>query len=692
MVARSIVMLLALAVSLLANGTAQAQSTATVDWTTLGAPSAGALPSPSTATASDGTTTATVTYAMAASGTAPTPILPTFVSYYDPVFGTIVGSLLMNFDNPAYDPNDKLTTTVSLNRAVTGLQFTITDIDGNSWVDAVEVQYDTGDGTWRNAADNTAFYTAGGAATRTNNTIMNGWRGTANVGNTSTAGNIDFDFGNTLVRRVRVVYFSYTGTGDPGGQAAGLSDLTFNRAFADLSLTKTLLTATPTTGNSATFRLTLTNAASSSLSATNVRVRDTLPTGFVFTSASGTGSFNATTGVWTPGTVARNQSVSIDLTGTVTATSGATITNRAEVTASDQFDPDSTPNNNAVTEDDYATANLTVGGNRVAGIPPTLVCPNQTILFDWDPVNWTAGSTNNSYALGTLGQIGFSLTNDGAWVNNAGFGGQSPAKQNTFTGGILPGEFSLGLVVDLPSQSARATTTIALPDIMRGAQFRIFDVDSNPGQFADLVVVEGRYKGATVLPTLTNGVSNYIIGNTAYGDGASDNPSANGNVVVTFSQPIDTIIIRYGNHSAAPADPGLQGISLHDITFCRPTTTLVTEKTSRVLTDGIADNEAEFFIPGATVEYCLLVTNTGESRATNIQMNDSLPAQLTYVAGTLRSGSNCADAATVEDDDAAGADETDPYGASFATGSVNGTAPALAPAASFAVKFEATID
>ena len=692
MVARSIIILFALAVSLLANGTAHAQSTATVDWTTLGAPSAGALPNPSTATASDGTTTATVTYAMAASGTAPTPILSTFVSYYDPVFGTIAGSLLMNFDNPAYDPNDKLTTTVSLNRAVTGLQFTVTDIDANAWVDAVEVQYDTGDGTWRNAADNTAFYTAGGAATRTNNTVLNGWRGTANVDNASTAGNIAFNFGNTLVRRVRVVYFSYTGTGDPNGQASGLSDLTFNRAFADLSLTKTLLTATPTTGNSATFRLTLTNAASSSLSATNVRVRDTLPTGFVFTSSSGTGSFDATTGVWTPGTLARNQSVSIDLTGTVTATSGATITNRAEVTASDQFDPDSTPNNNSVTEDDYATANLTVGGGRVAGTPPTLVCPNQTILFDWDPVNWTAGSTNNSYALGTLGQIGFSLTNDGAWVNNAGFGGQSPAKQNTFTGGILPGEFSLALVVDHTSQAGRAVSTIALPDIMRGAQFRIFDVDSNPGQFADLVVVEGRYKGATVLPALTNGVSNYIIGNAAYGDGASDNTSNNGNVVVTFSQAIDTIIIRYGNHSAAPADPGLQGIALHDITFCRPTTTLVTEKTSRVLTDGIADNEAEFFIPGATVEYCLLVTNSGESRATNIQMNDSLPAQLTYVAGTLRSGSNCADATIVEDDDAAGADETDPYGASFATGSVIGTAPALDPAASFAVKFEATID
>ena len=691
MVKRLATFVMALLCVNMAGGAAYAQSTATVDWTTLGAPSAGALPTPSTATASDGTTTATVSYTMVSSGTAPVPIFPTFVSYYDPVFGTIPGSLLMNFDNPAYDPNDKLTTTIALNRGVTGLQFAVTDIDAASWVDAVEVQYDTGDGVWRNAADNAAFYTAGAAATRTNNATMNGWRGTANVAADSAVGNINLNFGNTLVRRVRIIYFSYTGIGDPGGQAAGISDLTFNRAYADLSLTKTLLTSAPTTGNAATFRLTLNNAASSSLSATNVRVRDTLPPGFVFTSASGTGTFSAATGVWTVGTVARNQTVSIDITGTVTATSGAVLTNRAEVSASDQFDPDSTPGNGATGEDDYATAVLTVGGARVAGTPPALSCPNQSILFDWDIVNWTAGSTNNSFALGTLGQIGFSLTNDGLWVDNVAFGGQSPSRQNAFTGGIVPGQFSLGLVTDQSSQAGQAVTTITLPDIMRGAQFTIFDVDSNPGQFADLVTVEGRYKGATVIPTLTNGIANYVIGNSAYGDGASDNPSANGNVVVTFSSPIDTIVIRYGNHSAAPVDPGLQGIALHDVTFCRPTTTLVTSKASRILTDNVADVSNEYALPGARIEYCLVVSNTGDSPATEIRMNDVMPARMAYVAGTIRSGSTCAGASGSEDDDNAGPDETDPYGASFDGSRILGTKARLEPGESFALILDATI-
>ena len=679
--------------ALLTTSGANAQTTATVDWTTLGAPSSGALPNPSTATASDGSTTATVSYSMSASGAVPPPILSTYVSYYEPTFGNITGSLLLNFDNSSFDPNDKLTTSISLNRAVTGLRFTVTDIDAASWIDAVEVYYDTGDGQWRNAAETDSLFTAGSSATRTRNATVNGWRGTANVAADQTTGNVAFDFGSTLVRGIRIVYFSYTGSGDPGGQAAGVSDLTFNRAFADLSLSKVLLTSAPTTGSVATFRLTLDNSASSSLSATGVIVRDSLPAGFVYSSSTGTGTFNPATGDWNVGTLARGQSASIDISGTVTATNGAILVNRAEVRSSNQFDPDSTPNNNVATEDDYATATLTVGGTRTAGTPPILSCPNQAIIFDWDAVSWTAGSQANSYPLGTIGNISFNLTNDGQWLNFAEYGGLSPTRSSAFSGGRTTAEFSLHQLVNQSSQSGRATTTITLPEIMRGAQFRIFDVDSNPGQFADLVTVEGRYRGTTVSPVLTNGIANYVIGNSAYGDGGSDNNSANGNVVVTFSQPIDTIIIRYGNHSAAPADPGQQGISLHDITFCRPTTTIVADKTSRVLSDGVEFGDIDFNIPGAVVEYCLLATNAGDTRATEIRLADIIPANMSYVAGSIRSGPNCAEAAVSEDDDNSGADESDPNGAHYlAGGEIRAYAATLLPAASVAFTFRATID
>ena len=420
-------------------------------------------------------------------------------------------------------------------------------------------------------------------------------------------------------------------------------------------------------------------------------VTDTLPAGFVFASASGTGAFNPATGVWTVGSVPVGQSRSIDITGTVNASAGAVITNTAEITASSVPDSDSTPGNGITTEDDYAAVSFTVAGTRVAGVPPALSCPAATVFFDWDPLTWTPGSTNNSYPLSTLGSIGFSLTNPGVWLNNAGLGGQSPNLQTVVNGGVL-GQQTLVQLVDLPDVSSRVVTTIALPQVMQGAQFSLYDVDFGASQFADAVTVEGRLAGATVLPVLTNGVANYTIANSAFGDGVANNDSADGTVVVTFNSPIDTIIIRYGNHSLAPANPGQQAIAVSDIILCHPVTTLNVSKTSTVLSDPVNGTTNPKAMPGALVQYCVTVTNSGTVAATTVIATDTLPAGTSYVAGSLRSGTTCASANTVEDDNNSGADESDPFGASHTTGTVIGIAPNLPASQTFAFRFQATID
>lgn len=460
---------------------------------------------------------------------------------------------------------------------------------------------------------------------------------------------------------------------------------------ADLSLTKSLVGGAPVSGGSVTWRLTVTSAAVSTASATGVMVTDYLPAGFVYASASGTGSFNATTRIWSVGTVAPGQSVSIDITGTADASAGATITNTAEITASSVADSDSTPNNGSTGEDDYATSSFTVAGARVAGTPPALSCPAGTVFFDWDPQTWVPGSTTNSYALSTLGSIGFGLTNPGIWLSNATLGGQSPNLQSTVNGSIL-GQNSLIQLVDLPNRSSRVVTTITLPKVMQGARFSLYDVDFGASQFADVVTVEGQLSGVTVVPTLTNGVANYVIGNSAYGDGVANNDSADGTVVVTFNSPIDTIVIRYGNHSAAPSDPGQQAIALSDITFCHPKTTLAITKTSTVLSDPVNGSTNPKAIPGAVVAYCVTVSNTGTVAAATVIATDTLPADVTFVAGSLRSGASCAGATTVEDDNNTGTDESDPFGASPSTGTVIGIAANLAAGSAFAFKFQAQID
>ncbi len=472
------------------------------------------------------------------------------------------------------------------------------------------------------------------------------------------------------------------------------SDLTLQPLaanYADLSLAKTLIGGVPSSGGNVTWRLAVSNSATSTQSASGVVVTDILPAGFVFASASGTGTFNAATGVWTVGAVGIGQTRTIDISGSINASAGATITNTAEITGSSVPDVDSTPGNGVSSEDDYATNSFIVSGARVAGIAPTLSCPAGTVLFDWDPLTWSAGSTSNSYPLSTLGTVSYNLTNQGVWLNNATYGGQSPALQSVANGGFT-GQRGLMMLTDQANRSAVATATVTLPHVMQGAQLRVFDVDFAAGQFADRLVIEGRLAGATVVPTLTNGVSNYTIANAAFGDGTSTDASADGNIVVTFSSPIDTIIFRYGNHNAAPVDPGQQGIVLGDVTYCHPITTITVQKTSAVLSSPLQNDPNPKAIPGSIMEYCITVTNTGTVSAAAVTASDALPADVTYVAGSLSSGTSCANATTAEDDDNSGADESNPFGASFNAGTVTGAAPSLAAGAAFALKLRATVD
>jgi uncharacterized repeat protein (TIGR01451 family) len=461
--------------------------------------------------------------------------------------------------------------------------------------------------------------------------------------------------------------------------------------YSDLSLTKAVSNATPAAGATITYTLQVTNAVSATATATGVEVTDLLPAGTAYVSYSGPGTYNPGTGVWTVGSVTAGQTRTLTIQATVTAMASATVTNAAEVTANGVFDLDSTPANGAPTEDDYDTVSFTVQGARVAGIPPTLSCPAGSSLFDWDLNVWTAGSLNNSYTLANIGSIGFAIASTGNWVNNASFGGMSPTRSAAITGGLSPTQQALHQYLDFNTQAETADTVITLPTAVPGAQFQIFDIDFNAGQFADRVVVTGRFQGATVLPTLTNGISNYVVGNTAVGDTGSGNTTADGNVTVTFAQPVDTITISYGNATTAPANPGGQAMAIHDIAFCNPVAVLGVTKVSTLISDPTNGTTNPRAMPGAVMEYCILVQNPGSGTATNVIGTDTIPAALTYIAGSLLSGTTCGGATTAEDDDAAGADETDPYGASVSGTVLTATAASLGPSAGFALKFRTTI-
>lgn len=74
------------------------------------------------------------------------------------------------------------------------------------------------------------------------------------------------------------------------------------------------------------------------------------------------------------------------------------------------------------------------------------------------------------------------------------------------------------------------------------------------------------------------------------------------------------------------------------------------------------------------MEYCFLVQNPGSGTATNMVGTDTTPANLTYTVGSMLSGTSGAGATAAEDDNTAGADDTDPYGASVAGSVLTATA------------------
>jgi uncharacterized repeat protein (TIGR01451 family) len=157
------------------------------------------------------------------------------------------------------------------------------------------------------------------------------------------------------------------GAGDFGTTATA-TDTTPLQLGADLELEKVVDNEAPAPGEVVTFTLTLFNQGP--LEATGVVVTDQLPDALTFVGASPSSVYDPQTGAWTVGTLAAASSVTLEIEaeGEVPAT----FTNRAEVTQSSPFDPDSTPGNDSTTEDDDAEASVTIIAPAIEVTPDIL--------------------------------------------------------------------------------------------------------------------------------------------------------------------------------------------------------------------------------------------------------------------------------------------------------------------------------
>ena len=126
---------------------------------------------------------------------------------------------------------------------------------------------------------------------------------------------------------------------------------------ADLFVTQSVDNPNPDVGTNVVFTITVGNAGVAGT--TNVQVKDLLPSGLTYVSDTGGGSYNKASGIWTVTTgteiFANGASQTLKITAKVDA--NGIKTNWAEVWKSDEADPDSTPGNGSITEDDDARGN-----------------------------------------------------------------------------------------------------------------------------------------------------------------------------------------------------------------------------------------------------------------------------------------------------------------------------------------------
>ncbi len=352
------------------------------------------------------------------------------------------------------------------------------------------------------------------------------------------------------------------------------------REISDLSITMVASDLAPIMGFAMDFTIEVTNNGPDD--ATGISVLDQLPNGYQFVSATPSqGTYDDTTGVWSVGDITNSNTATLVISAAPLPSGN--YQNIAEITASDQYDPDSVPGSggtngiavddgldgdvNPVDDDEASSTPVPVRGT--GGVLPDLTCNDTSDILDWDTITWTRNATTQTITSINGASFTFSFSGDIASMESF-----EHDLDNGFTGGLTPAQFSLRYFANFLNTSQTFTNTIDIgtPGVgVSDLSFRVFDVDTRSGfGHSDKITVIGYLGGTPVQPVLVaegNAVS--VNGNTAVGILGNGSSSAGGNLLVAFDGPIDQIeIINGSGDITGPDNPQSSGYSIHDISFC----------------------------------------------------------------------------------------------------------------------------
>ncbi|MDO6600682.1 gliding motility-associated C-terminal domain-containing protein, partial [Tenacibaculum sp. 1_MG-2023] len=366
---------------------------------------------------------------------------------------------------------------------------------------------------------------------------------------------------------------------------------------SDISLDKTSEvtldadnSGTPTPNDTVVFTVSVTNNGPNE--ATSVAVTDELPDGYTMLgNTASQGSYDVNTGVWTIGTIANQATVTLVIEATINAS--GEYTNLAEVTASDNFDPDSTPDNGVDTDNDGnvendpddeddgdgeepgedgvqpvsdisldKTSEVTLDADN-SGTPT----PNDTVVFT---ISVNNNGPNEAPGVVVTDQIptGYTLT------NNTPSQGSYDVNTGVWTIGTIANQATVTLVIEATINASGEYTNLA--EVTASDNF---DPDSTPN----------------------NGVD-------TDGDGNVEN------------DPDD-------EDDGDGEEPGEEGV--------QPVSDISLNKKVVLITDADGSGGPT---PFDTVEFEITVTNSGPNKATGIVIKDELPAGYTMVNSNTTTG------------------------------------------------------
>ncbi|WP_429725827.1 gliding motility-associated C-terminal domain-containing protein [Aquimarina litoralis] len=536
-------------------------------------------------------------------------------------------------DNPTPDEGSNVTYTITVtnNGPAQATNVVLTDVlpAGVTYVS------DTGAGAY---VSGTGLWTIG--------TINSGANATIDIVASVDAGTSGDTITNTVTSVTLDQVDNDTTADDPS------EDIVVNNEV-DLVVGKIVDNPTPDEGSNVTYTITVTNNGPAQ--ATNVVLTDMLPAGVTYVSDTGAGAYVNGTGIWTIGTINSGANATIDIVASVNAgTSGDTITNTVTSVTLDQVDNDTTADdlsediivNNEV---DLVVAKIVdnatpdEGSNVTYTITVTNNGPAQAtnvVLTDVLPAGVTyvsdtgAGTYVNVTGIWTIGVInsGSNATIDIVASVDAGTSGDTIT--NTVTHVTLD-QIDNDTTTDDPSEDIVVNNdadlviskTVSNPTPNEGEiiTYTITVTNNGVAQSTGLIVNDQLPAGVTYV----NDVSSQGTYAPASGDWTigvlnnGDTATLDIQVEVDSGTSGDTInnVITVASDQN---DPDTSNNDLEEIITVTNIADLVITKT----VDNSTPNE------GDTINYTIIVTNNGTEQATQLVINDLLPAGITYVSDT----------------------------------------------------------